>query len=74
MTEEEWLSAWEREARIFTSIAGTTLLARLRSVAGSGDDRVVSLEKRDHSLCRTPVVKLVHEDVVYVDTWMYRHR
>lgn len=73
-TEEEWLATWDREARIFTSIAGTTLLARLKSVAGSGDDRVITLERRDHSLCRTPVVKLVHEDIAYVDTWTYRKR
>lgn len=74
MTEEQWLKLWEQESRLFTSITGSTLVARLRSVAGSGDDRVADLERRDHSLCRTPVVKLVHEDIVYIDTWAYRHR
>lgn len=69
LSPEDWRDKWQQDARIWTSVSGSTLIARLLSAVGSGDDRVLSLERDDRIVLRVPIVKLIHEDRLYVDNW-----
>lgn len=67
-------AAWNRLSHLFTSQAGTTLRAVLKSTSGPKRDRTVTLERRDGTAVKIAQSRLVFEDIEFVEDWCHsRH-
>lgn len=73
-SEKARVAQWHAESHVFTSDAGTTLRARVKSSMGPAGTRIVTLEREDGTLVRVAENRLADQDRKFIDDWFKSRR